>query len=518
MSATLDTEKADVLTGLLRREGGRYTTRRTIHKDLLPAYGGKKVITKALGTSDPAEAKRRHVALWAALDREFAEVRAAMAAAAAKAPTVEAKAAAKPIDIDAYAARALVGLRKKRAEYLAAGRLEDFNLEAREGLETYQAILNGGDDLGLSLPEAEGMRAATLAILTGEGAAALAAAPAVKPTASGGPRVPLADVLDKWKAERTPQPRTVRDLTRTVKRFEAVVGKLAVQDVTKQHVIAFKDALLSEGKSPGNINVIIPFLGTLFNYAVDNDLIPANPAKGIKVADKRRAKDKRLHFDRDELKAMFSGPVHTDGARPVGGGGEAAYWLPLLALYTGARQTELGQLHPDDVYEEAYLDEEGGEHSAWVMRFAENEERGQKVKTEGSERRVPIHSDLIALGFLKVVAAAKAERRARIFHKINPTAEGELMGNWSKWFSRYLRKVCGVADDRVVFHSFRHSFKHYARACRLDKAVNDAITGHETGETGDDYGPAYPLHPLVEGMARYRVPGFTLPPPPTSLR
>ncbi len=92
------------------------------------------------------------------------------------------------------------------------------------------------------------------------------------------------------------------------------------------------------------------------------------------------------------------------------------------------------------------------------------------------------------------------------------------MGNWSKWFSRYLRKACGVADDRVVFHSFRHSFKHYARACRLDKAVNDAITGHETGETGDDYGPEYPLHPLVEGMARYRVPGFTLPPPPASLR
>jgi len=154
-------------------------------------------------------------------------------AAAEKAPAIETKAAAKPIDIDAYAARALVALRKKRTEYLAAGRLEDFNLEAREGLETYQAILDGGDDLGLSLSEAEGMRAATLAILTGEGAAALAAAPAVKPTAYGGPRVPLSDVLDKWQAERTPRPRTVRDLTRTVKRFEAVVGKLVVQDVTK---------------------------------------------------------------------------------------------------------------------------------------------------------------------------------------------------------------------------------------------------------------------------------------------
>lgn len=389
MSATLDTEKADVLTGLIRREGGRYSTRRIIPLELRPAYGGKREIVRALGTADPAEAKRLHAALWAAQDREFAKARAAMAAAK-KAPAVETKETAKPIDIDAYAARALVGLRKKRAEYLAAGRLEAFNLEARQGLETYQAILGGGDDPGLSLPEAEGMRVATLAILTSAGAAALAAAPAVKPTVSGGPRAPLVDVLDKWNAERTPKPRTVRDLTRTVKRFEAVVGKIAVQDVTKQHVIAFKDAMLCEGKTPGNINVIIPFLGTLFNYAVDNDLIPANPAKGIKVADKRRAKDKRRGFNKEELKALFSGPVHTDEARPVGGGGEAAYWLPLLALYTGARQTELCQLWTDDVYEESYLDEEDNEHSAWVMRFVDNEERGQNVKTDGSERRVPI--------------------------------------------------------------------------------------------------------------------------------
>jgi len=100
MSATLDTERADVLTGLLRRDGGRYSTRRVIPKDLRPAYGGKEVIVKALGTADPAEAKRLHVALWAAQDREFAEARAAMAAAE-KAPTVETKAATKPIDIDA---------------------------------------------------------------------------------------------------------------------------------------------------------------------------------------------------------------------------------------------------------------------------------------------------------------------------------------------------------------------------------------------------------------------------------
>ena len=523
MSATLDTEKADVLTGLLRRDGGRYSTRRVIPKDLRPAYGGKEVIVKALGTADPAEAKRLHVALWAAQDREFAEARAAMAAAE-KAPVVEpppeqAGTTPRQVNVDEYAASALTALRRKREQYAAAGKLDDFHDEARANLTVYRAILKGGDNLGLSLTEAEALRNANRAILRGEGAAALAAAPAAKPTASGGPRIPLADVLDKWKAERTPQPRTVRDLTRTVKRFEAVVGKLAVQDVTKQHVIAFKDALLAEGKTPENINVIIPFLGTLFNYAVDNDLIPSNHAKLKKFPEKKRAKDKRREFNKDELGALFSGPVHKAGSRPIGGAGEAAYWLPLLALYTGARQTELGQLHPDDVYEEAYFGEGDTEKSAWVMRFAENEERGQKVKNEGSERRVPIHADLIALGFLKVVAAAKAERRTRIFHKINPTAEGELMGNWSKWFSRYLRKVCGVTDDRVVFHSFRHSFKHYARDVDVPTEVSNEITGHETGDVANQYGGLeYPLRPLVEGMALYRVPGFTLPPPPASLR
>lgn len=63
-----------------------------------------------------------------------------------------------------------------------------------------------------------------------------------------------------------------------------------------------------------------------------------------------------------------------------------------------------------------------------------------------------------------MVLMRNANRHARIFRQIKVTAEGELMGNRSKWFSRYLRRVCGVVDDRVVFHSFRHSFKHYARA------------------------------------------------------
>lgn len=266
--------------------------------------------------------------------------------------------------------------------------------------------------------------------------------------------------------------------------------------------------------SPANAKVKLSRLRTLLSYATDRDIIAANPAVGVRIEYRQRAADKRQGFTREQLKLLFRGPVHNEGARPSGGGGEAAYWLPLLALYSGARQTELGQLHPDDVYQEIYEGADDVEQSAWVMRFADNPERKQKVKTEGSERRIPIHPDLINLGFLEVAAEAKAKKRDRIFHEINPTIDGELMGNWSKWFSRYRRSL-GVIGQNTPFHSFRHTFKHHARESLIDKAVNDAITGHKSGDVADAYGFLnYPLRPLVEGMARYRIPSFTLPPPP----
>ena len=59
--------------------------------------------------------------------------------------------------------------------------------------------------------------------------------------------------------------------------------------------------------------------------------------------------NKRLPFDQADLQAIFSSPVSTEGARPKPGRGEAAYWLQPLALFSGARMEELGQLRPSDI-------------------------------------------------------------------------------------------------------------------------------------------------------------------------
>jgi hypothetical protein len=42
-----------------------------------------------------------------------------------------------------------------------------------------------------------------------------------------------------------------------------------------------------------------------------------------------------------ELKTLLASPVFTKGERPKGGKGDAAFWLPLLGLFTGARRGEL---------------------------------------------------------------------------------------------------------------------------------------------------------------------------------
>jgi hypothetical protein len=331
-----------------------------------------------------------------------------------------------------------------------------------------------------------------------------------------GKGTPLSTVVDRWAAEQKPKERTVKRTRNIVERFEEVNGKLTVEAVTKHHVIAFKDALIDQGSTAANINVMIPMLGTVLIYAVDKlHLIDVNPAARIRVADKRKAKEKRRAFEEHELQAIFASPVFAQDRRPEAGGGEAAYWLPLLSLYTGGRQTELGQLHPDDVVQEAYRDAGDKPQKAWVIRIVENAERGQWVKNEGSERRVPVHADLIALGFIKFVEQAKREKRERIFPAIEPNSVGELMGNWSKWFGRYRRKECGLKGKDTPFHSFRHTFKHYMRLAAVPSEVHNELTGHETGDVADSYGGlSYPLRPLVEGMEKYRVPGLTLPKPP----
>lgn len=503
----------------LKKRDGVYYFRRVIPEALRPAFNGKRELGFSLRTKDYAEACKRCRAAAVQSDKELDAARAMIASPSAGGAK---PADAAPIDREAYAAAAFAALQRKRDAAFSAGDLPTFDAEARQNLELYQAMLDGGDNLGLSLAQVEGMQRATKALLTGDGAAVLSAAAAVsreRKQVAAKPDTPmLPELIDIWAAERSPEARSVDMWRRTCAMFYAVNGQKPVGAITKADVLAFKAHLIAKGNAPATVDSRLNHLRSLFRIAVEQDIIPLDPAATVKAPSMKGEAPPRRYYDSDELKAVFGSAIYTKGERPNRGAGEAAYWLPLVALYTGARLNEMGQLRPKDILQKVYLDADDKERKAWVIRITEDKQDGLTVKNPSSNRRVPIHQALIDLGFLRFVDAARENGQARIFPDLKPDRYGVITGNWSKWYGLHLRQVCGVLDKKITFHSFRHNFKRHWRECDLNKAANDAITGHESGSVADKYGGDYPLRPLVEGMARYRVPGFALPPPPASLR
>lgn len=464
-------------TGLVRR-GGRYSLRRRIPQDLVSHYG-KREVTSALGTSDPKEARRLAPIRWVELDREFDAVRANRA--------VKPPEDIRPVSELSPTLIALTNLdtlREKRDRAAAEGTLAKFVAQSRDTLRLIQAMLDGERRAEEDIRILEGKRNALRAVLDGENAFAISAARRVRKAISEEENILKAyhsttwdELVGKWAVERKKDLKSRRAHEAVVRWFVKRVGNKPVEMVTKRDVLNFKDKLVSEGVSASNINVKLTRLRTLLNYAFINDLVAVKAAENIRVHDADVAKNKRKPFDEDALKKLFGGPVHAVGERPRAGMGEASYWLPLLALYTGARLEELGQLRPCDVRQER------SGHGAmardvWIIAITSDEEAGLRLKNAGSERMVPIHRELVRLGFLEFCQSAEVAGHARIFPMLKPNVYGVLTAKWGEWFSRYLRTVCGVTDKRIVFHSLRHTFKDHARN-----------SGLEDGGAAPAYGP-----------------------------
>jgi hypothetical protein len=93
---------------------------------------------------------------------------------------------------------------------------------------------------------------------------------------------------------------------------------------------------------------------------------------------------------------------------------------------------------------------------------------------------MPLHPQLVALGFLDFTSAQAKERgqSAWLFPQVSPQTTGAKA--WSKWFGRYLR-AHGVHDTAKVFHSFRDNFVDALRAANVGEEINSALVGHSDG-------------------------------------
>ena len=71
-------------------------------------------------------------------------------------------------------------------------------------------------------------------------------------------------------------------------------GRLRLRELTAVHVPAFKARKVEEGLNPNTVGVMQGVLSTALNQAVDDGLIPSNPASRVKKAATRGQSPMRL--------------------------------------------------------------------------------------------------------------------------------------------------------------------------------------------------------------------------------
>jgi integrase len=250
--------------------------------------------------------------------------------------------------------------------------------------------------------------------------------------------------------------------------------------------------------SPGTLASYMNNLSAVFNWAEKQWLLDRNPAKGLGGKGARTVR--RRGYTADELRTIFAVLNSEREQRP------ARFWLPAIALYSGARMGEIAQLLTSDVQIVS------GIPCISLSPFDAEGERvvGKRLKTEASERYLPIHADLIAAGFLEFVKGADSS--GRLFPELQPGPDGRYTHEFSKWWGRFLDGI-DLKDRSLVFHSFRHGFRDACRFAEIDRETAEALGGWATDRQSAEYGDRAMVPLLERALRRISFDGFKLPPP-----
>ncbi|MCK8458700.1 DUF6538 domain-containing protein, partial [Sphingomonas faeni] len=259
--------------------------------------------------------------------------------------------------------------------------------------------------------------------------------------------------------------------------------------------------------SAANANSLMSNMSSFLNWAVNEELLARNPARGLRLPDPINKRDKRSPFDRDQLHAIFNAPLYrgcVDGARGYNKVGtqrprNARFWVPLIALFTGARLGEICQLDATDIRTVDGVD------CIVVSLRSLNGTTDKQLKTTASDRLIPVHPVLIECGLLHFAEAKRKAGKKKLFDDIETGSTGLRPVAFSKWFTQFLR-ACGAQRSRTSFHSFRHNFRDELRAARIDHDIALILGGWTTGSSRtavhENYGSGYRVDALNEAVGK----------------
>jgi len=252
------------------------------------------------------------------------------------------------------------------------------------------------------------------------------------------------------------------------------------------------------------------YLGQLkgfLEYALSCGFITNELSRHIEIPNTKQTKAvERLPFTPDDLQKIFPKDYGIDfGKKSAVLDWDVRYWFPLIALYSGARLEEIGQLKTDDIQT---CPDTGIIYFNITDMGVSGDGEKKHAKNKNSVRPIPVHSTLIEIGFLDYVEKRKADKKDKSLFKLKRDNQGRLGKGLSNWFSRFeARKngghIIGYIERRNVsskgtyetgerwtktFHSFRHTAIDNLRGGKLANGqfIREQdiglVMGHEKGK------------------------------------
>lgn len=446
---------------LSRSSTGRWSFVQRVPVDLQTVMGCR-LIKRTLQTKDLAQAHVRAVVLGAGYARLFAQLKDQRVDKLSK------------TDADLLIARLtsaenLQELTLNRTRQPDGTVTEQWQIDSPKDLKLYRQLMELEAMAGAALQaRAVPVAAPTMFGSPHAGPSRQSSAPAIETMTLGKARDAFLATL---KGSTLPKTYTIKKTA-----IEALVSflgeKAKVHAITRSDLARWYQDMREKGASTPTLTNKQSYIGGkggFFEWAMASGHYPRgdNPASGhVSYSQREKRARKKLGFkayDRVQIQALFAPEALAKLS-------ESARWASLLGLYTGARASEVGQLLIKDVFEEDGIP---------CIRVSDEGEH-QKVKTEVSLRTVPLHPELLKMGFLVWVDGKRKVGETRLFPAAKATAVNG-QGNWiTKAFSRHLAEVGkGWAPAKRGFHSLRKTFIQELQGAGVVSELRAQIVGHE---------------------------------------
>jgi len=303
-----------------------------------------------------------------------------------------------------------------------------------------------------------------------------------KPAAPAHDPVSLLKLLDDYLTVLERQGKGQESRRRWTPVFNDLVKFLKHKDavlLTKRNLMDWRDKKLETLSTKTVADVHLASVRAVLSWAVENDKLTANPCDGVKVRKSKPIRTREKGFRDDEATAILkacrayvppvaSNPSNRESAKITA----AKNWAPIVCAFTGARITEITQLRKQDVRKDG---------DSYLLRITPD---AGSVKT-GEYRDVPVHEQLVDLGFIDFVDAL---RDGPLFH--NGKADNALKSakTTSGRISNWLQGLGVIPEGVQPSHGWRHRFKTIGEELGVSSRVLDAIQGHAGKTAGDAYG------------------------------